>query len=181
MMANDGQTIIDGRQLKSLPQGARGNTGEKSTGALPSFVPLFVPHFVPPFHISPSATRIWKSFFHVQLDGGRMVRFKVNGKEQMFDGDPEMPLLWYLRDVAALTGTKFGCGMELCGACTGHQNGSAIRSCTKALSEKIIKSRAIRTLTRPCRATSAVAARTSAFARRFIRRRRRRHEDRKCK
>src|SRR6267154_5800267 len=58
-----------------------------------------------------------------------MVRFKVNGKEQTFDGDPEMPLLWYLRDVAALTGTKFGCGAALCGACTVHQDGSAIRSC----------------------------------------------------
>ena len=58
-----------------------------------------------------------------------MVRFKVNGKEQTFDGDPEMPLLWYLRDMAGLTGTKFGCGMALCGACTVHQNGEAIRSC----------------------------------------------------
>ena len=58
-----------------------------------------------------------------------MVRFKVNGKEQTFDGDPEMPLLWYLRDIAGLTGTKFGCGMALCGACTVHQNGQAIRSC----------------------------------------------------
>ncbi len=47
-----------------------------------------------------------------------MIRFKVNGKEQRFDGDPDMPLLWYLRDVAELTGTKFGCGMALCGACT---------------------------------------------------------------
>ena len=58
-----------------------------------------------------------------------MVRFKVNGKEQTFDGDPEMPLLWYLRDVATLTGTKFGCGMALCGACTVHKNGEATRSC----------------------------------------------------
>ena len=58
-----------------------------------------------------------------------MVRFTVNGKEQTFDGDPEMPLLWYLRDIQGLTGTKFGCGMALCGACTVHQNGKAIRSC----------------------------------------------------
>ncbi len=42
-----------------------------------------------------------------------MIRFKVNGKEKTFDGDPDMPLLWYLRDVAQLTGTKFGCGMSL--------------------------------------------------------------------
>src|ERR1700684_2838414 len=58
-----------------------------------------------------------------------MIRFKVNGKESTFDGDPDMPLLWYLRDVAELTGTKFGCGMALCGACTVHQDGTAIRSC----------------------------------------------------
>jgi isoquinoline 1-oxidoreductase alpha subunit len=58
-----------------------------------------------------------------------MIRFKVNGKEQTFDGDPDMPLLWYLRDVAGLTGTKFGCGISLCGTCTVHQNGQAIRSC----------------------------------------------------
>jgi isoquinoline 1-oxidoreductase subunit alpha len=59
-----------------------------------------------------------------------MIRFKVNGQEKTFDGDPDMPLLWYLRDVAGLTGTKFGCGMALCGACTVHKNGVAIRSCS---------------------------------------------------
>jgi isoquinoline 1-oxidoreductase subunit alpha len=64
-----------------------------------------------------------------------MIQFKVNGQEKTFDGDPDMPLLWYLRDVAELTGTKFGCGMALCGACTVHQNGAAIRSCTTAMSE----------------------------------------------
>ena len=65
----------------------------------------------------------------------RMIRFKVNGKERTFDGDPYMPLRWYLRDVAELTGTKFGCGMGLCGACTVHQNGAAIRSCSTAMKE----------------------------------------------
>ena len=64
-----------------------------------------------------------------------MIRFKVNGKDQTFDGDPEMPLLWYLRDVAHLTGTKFGCGMALCGACTVHRDGAAIRSCTTPMKE----------------------------------------------
>jgi isoquinoline 1-oxidoreductase alpha subunit len=64
-----------------------------------------------------------------------MVRFKVNGKEKTFTGDPDMPLLWYLRDVLGLTGTKFGCGMAVCGACTVHQNGQAIRSCTTSLKE----------------------------------------------
>jgi len=63
-----------------------------------------------------------------------MVHFKVNGHAQAFDGDPEMPLLWYLRDVLGLTGTKFGCGMALCGACTVLQNGKAIRSCQKQMS-----------------------------------------------
>jgi len=64
-----------------------------------------------------------------------MIRFKVNGIEMIFDGDPSMPLLWYLRDVAELTGTKFGCGMALCGACTVHQDGKAVRSCSVAMQE----------------------------------------------
>ncbi|MGH8314831.1 MAG: (2Fe-2S)-binding protein [Steroidobacterales bacterium] len=59
-----------------------------------------------------------------------MIRLKVNGVERAFDGDPEMPLLWYLRDIAGLTGTKFGCGVSLCGACTVHWNGKAVRSCS---------------------------------------------------
>lgn len=58
-----------------------------------------------------------------------MSTFTVNGKSHKFDGDPETPLLWYLRDVAALTGTKFGCGQALCGACTIHVDGTAVRSC----------------------------------------------------
>ena len=62
-----------------------------------------------------------------------MVHLKVNGRAQTFDGDPEMPLLWYLRDILGLTGTKFGCGMALCGACTVLQNGNAIRSCRKQM------------------------------------------------
>ena len=63
-----------------------------------------------------------------------MVHFKVNGRAQTFDGDPEMPLLWYLRDILGLTGTKFGCGMALCGACTVLENGKAVRSCSKPMS-----------------------------------------------
>ncbi|HEV3512265.1 MAG TPA: (2Fe-2S)-binding protein [Candidatus Sulfotelmatobacter sp.] len=62
-----------------------------------------------------------------------MTHLKVNGVAQSFDGDPEMPLLWYLRDILGLTGTKFGCGMALCGACTVLENGKAIRSCTKQM------------------------------------------------
>ena len=58
-----------------------------------------------------------------------MIQFKLNGVERSFEGEPEIPLLWYLRDELGLTGTKFGCGVGLCGACTVHQNGEAIRSC----------------------------------------------------
>jgi isoquinoline 1-oxidoreductase subunit alpha len=58
-----------------------------------------------------------------------MIQLKVNGAARSFNGDPNMPLLWYLRDVLEMTGTKFGCGMALCGACTVHRNGTAIRSC----------------------------------------------------
>lgn len=62
-----------------------------------------------------------------------MIHLKVNGTEQSFGGDPEMPLLWYLRDVLGLTGSKFGCGVGLCGACTVHVNGQAKRSCVTAM------------------------------------------------
>jgi isoquinoline 1-oxidoreductase alpha subunit len=55
--------------------------------------------------------------------------FKVNGVDRTFDGDPDMPLLWYLRDDLRLTGTRFGCGAGLCGACTVHVDGQAVRSC----------------------------------------------------
>ena len=58
-----------------------------------------------------------------------MVRLIVNGVEQQIDADPDMPLLWALRDVLDLTGTKFGCGMAQCGACTVHIDGEATRSC----------------------------------------------------
>ena len=63
-----------------------------------------------------------------------MVNLTVNGVKHNFDGDPDMPLLWYLRDVLGLTGTKFGCGMALCGACTVHQDGKAVRSCSTPMS-----------------------------------------------
>jgi isoquinoline 1-oxidoreductase alpha subunit len=62
-----------------------------------------------------------------------MIQLKVNEAEQSFSGDPEMPLLWYLRDVLGLTGSKFGCGIGLCGACTVHVNGQAKRSCVTAM------------------------------------------------
>ena len=53
----------------------------------------------------------------------------VNGQSHAFSGDAEMPLLWYLRDELGLTGTKFGCGMALCGACTVHLDGEPVRAC----------------------------------------------------
>jgi len=59
-----------------------------------------------------------------------MIRLKVNGTERQFEGDPDMPLLWYLHDLLDLTGTKFGCGMGLCGSCTVHLDGAPTRSCT---------------------------------------------------
>jgi aerobic-type carbon monoxide dehydrogenase small subunit (CoxS/CutS family) len=63
-----------------------------------------------------------------------MVKLTVNGKTQTYDGDPDMPLLWYVRDGLRLTGTRFGCGAGLCGACTVHVNGQAVRSCQTKMS-----------------------------------------------
>ena len=58
-----------------------------------------------------------------------MIQLTLNGQPHQFDGDPDMPLLWYLREVADLKGAKFGCGIAQCGACTVHINGAAARSC----------------------------------------------------
>jgi len=58
-----------------------------------------------------------------------VIRLKVNGEVRELDVDPEMPLLWALRDVLGLTGTKFGCGQAQCGACTVHLDGEVVRSC----------------------------------------------------
>jgi isoquinoline 1-oxidoreductase alpha subunit len=63
-----------------------------------------------------------------------MIQLKVNGEPRSFEGSPQMPLLWYLRDELELTGTKFGCGMALCGACTVHADGHAVRSCSTPMS-----------------------------------------------
>jgi aerobic-type carbon monoxide dehydrogenase small subunit (CoxS/CutS family) len=61
-------------------------------------------------------------------------KINVNSKEYNVEADPDMPLLWVLRDKLGLTGTKFGCGMGICGACTIHLNGEAVRSCLTPLS-----------------------------------------------
>jgi isoquinoline 1-oxidoreductase alpha subunit len=58
----------------------------------------------------------------------------VNGAHHQVDASPDMPLLWVLRDLIGLTGTKFGCGKNLCGACTVHLNGTAVRSCVTRMS-----------------------------------------------
>ena len=57
------------------------------------------------------------------------MRLTVNGTPRTYDGDPAQPLLWYLRDELGLTGTKFGCGISACGACTVHMDGTPIQSC----------------------------------------------------
>ena len=59
-----------------------------------------------------------------------MIRLTVNGKAQQADVEPEMPLLWVLREVLGMTGTKYGCGIARCGACTVHIDGEAVRSCS---------------------------------------------------
>ena len=64
-----------------------------------------------------------------------MIRLNVNGKSHIFDLHPEMPLLWAIRDKLDLTGTKFGCGHAMCGACVVHMDGQAARSCSIMVGE----------------------------------------------
>src|SRR5258708_10829116 len=61
-----------------------------------------------------------------------MLTLTINGEDRQFEVPGDMPLLWVLRDVAGLTGTKFGCGVALCGACTIHLDGQPVRSCVMA-------------------------------------------------
>lgn len=63
-----------------------------------------------------------------------MIDFSVNGKQHQIDADPSMPLLWVLRDIIGLTGSKFGCGMAQCGACTVHIDGQPVRACVMPIS-----------------------------------------------
>jgi isoquinoline 1-oxidoreductase alpha subunit len=71
-----------------------------------------------------------------------MIKLNVNNQSHNVDAEPDMPLLWVLRDLLHLTGTKYGCGMAQCGACTVHLNGEAVRSCVtpvrRAENQKII-------------------------------------------
>jgi len=64
-----------------------------------------------------------------------MVNLRVNGATRALDADPAMPLLWALRDLVGLTGTKYGCGIGACGACTVHLNGQAVRSCITSIGD----------------------------------------------
>lgn len=73
-----------------------------------------------------------------------MITFTLNGRKTEVDVPPEMPLLWVLRDVLRLTGTKFGCGMALCGACTVHLDGAPLRSCLTPVS--IVEGKAVTTI-----------------------------------
>jgi isoquinoline 1-oxidoreductase alpha subunit len=82
------------------------------------------------------AATTWEDFLTIRL--------KVNGVERELDADPDMPLLWALRDLLGLTGTKYGCGQALCGACTVHLDGQAIRSCITPVSGAV--GRAITTI-----------------------------------
>jgi isoquinoline 1-oxidoreductase alpha subunit len=64
-----------------------------------------------------------------------LFKIRVNGTEQSVDTEADTPLLWVLRDLLAMTGTKFGCGIAMCGACTVHANGAPIRSCVLAIKD----------------------------------------------
>jgi isoquinoline 1-oxidoreductase subunit alpha len=64
-----------------------------------------------------------------------VISLRVNGEDRQFDGDPNMPLLWYVRDELGLAGTKYGCGVALCGACTVHVDGVAVRACVTAVGD----------------------------------------------
>lgn len=73
-----------------------------------------------------------------------MIRFTLNGEDYNFSGDGDTPLLWVLRDSAGLTGTKYGCGAGLCGACTVHVDGEARRACV--LPSSAIEGRSVTTI-----------------------------------
>src|SRR6185369_12998846 len=83
----------------------------------------------------PAAHRHAVSTIDAKLDGDfTMTTIRINGIDRKVDGDPQIPLLWAIRDILGLTGTKFGCGIGACGACTVHLDDQAVRSCITPLS-----------------------------------------------
>jgi isoquinoline 1-oxidoreductase alpha subunit len=72
--------------------------------------------------------------FQQAVGEGEMMELSINGQRQSVDAPDDMPLLWVLRDILGMTGTKFGCGVAQCGACTVHVDGEAVRSCVTPVS-----------------------------------------------
>ena len=70
----------------------------------------------------------------LKINAMAIIKLTINGTEKSIDVDPQMPLLWAIRDVVGLKGTKYGCGVAQCGACTVHLNGEAVRSCVTKVS-----------------------------------------------
>jgi isoquinoline 1-oxidoreductase alpha subunit len=104
----------------------------------------------PNMRLPPSAARVaclragLRTSAAFPVEETKMPNLRVNGAERTYDGDPSMPLLWYLRDELGLTGTKFGCGAALCGNCTVHVDGVAVRSCVTQMSS--VTNRAVTTI-----------------------------------
>src|SRR5204862_1104434 len=98
----------------------------------------------PVVHLSLALTRQRRRVLtsHGYREAPTVINLNVNGKDRAVDVAPDTPLLWVLRETLALTGTKFGCGMALCGACTVHLDGEAVRSCvtpvSRAANKKVV-------------------------------------------
>jgi isoquinoline 1-oxidoreductase alpha subunit len=96
-------------------------------------------------HASKGVERFWetcsrsrpKTSSAYEERGLIMIKVKINGQERNWDGDPDLPLLWFLRDEIGLTGTKYGCGQALCGSCTVIVDKEAVRSCITSVSDVV--------------------------------------------
>src|SRR6185503_4458166 len=82
---------------------------------------------------------IFSPFYIQESEAPTMISLTINGKDQSVDAEPNTLLLWVIRDTVGLTGTKFGCGMQLCGACTVHLDGQPVRSCGTPVSAAVGK------------------------------------------